>query len=514
MENLKKQQNVKLVDITPSSENMEKLYDLVIPNLGYTFMTALHDIGDNSIDASCSNLTFVLVIEREKLVKILIADDGSGMSTETLYESFKPASITPHDIGDLGKFGVGGTFGSHAIAKSKTVLTKVLDEELLCCESGTNSPSANQVIERIPSDYELSMFDKYCGESGTLIILEDIRDLESGLEDPDALYNKIVKETAAVYRKFIDAGIKISVVCNNGPKSKQTIVKSFDPLYHDQKDKLEYSHSEVLEWQGSEIKLRYSMLNPDMFEDKADKSYDKQGAYIMRNNRQIMVANNVKGLWQNNPLYNMGRVEISYTSELDDQFKTDAKKSKVIPIHKLIQFLIKESNIKGFKQFVAGRYDKNSAVLEKQQKEDQTFAKNLQKHGGVLGIPKQEKNNNNTNVTPIKSYKTGKSRSVSKSTRQPSRKAIKFVYQNIKKGPHVWYEMDSPTDLTIVINENHKFIQDNYISGTKSTKRLLSKVFAAQLLALSDLWDTNNYDVVDAYNDAVDKKLKTIHSLI
>ena len=180
-------QTFELIDITPSSENMEKFYDLVIPNLGYNFMTALHDIGDNSIDADCSKLTFILAVKDGQLVKVMIADDGSGMSKDVLIESFKPASITPHSISDLGKFGSGGTFGSYTIAKNKIVITKEKDGELFCMESGGNSPSANNAIQRIPNDDEQSIFDKYCGSQGTLIILDDLREFEEALENTNDL---------------------------------------------------------------------------------------------------------------------------------------------------------------------------------------------------------------------------------------------------------------------------------------------------------------------------------------
>ena len=115
---------IKKFDNTP---DIEKLYDLVIPNIAsYDNVTqAFMDLVDNSWDAHATKI--ILQIHEDKNCRptgYSIVDNGSGMDEEILMESYRFAGTSPHERGELGKFGSGGTTAAFAYAWWKITFTK------------------------------------------------------------------------------------------------------------------------------------------------------------------------------------------------------------------------------------------------------------------------------------------------------------------------------------------------------------------------------------------------------
>ena len=114
----------KTFDNTP---NLEKLYDLVIPNIAsYDNITqAFMDLVDNSFDALATKI--ILQIHEDsgcKPIGYSIIDNGVGMNEEVLKESYRFAGTCMHERGELGKFGSGGTTACFTYAWKKVTLTK------------------------------------------------------------------------------------------------------------------------------------------------------------------------------------------------------------------------------------------------------------------------------------------------------------------------------------------------------------------------------------------------------
>ena len=86
-------------------------------SVGYTPETAVADIVDNSLSAKASavEISFDWVNQR-----IIIADNGEGMSKQELLKSMSIGSSDPMDersIYDLGRFGMGMKTASFSLGK-------------------------------------------------------------------------------------------------------------------------------------------------------------------------------------------------------------------------------------------------------------------------------------------------------------------------------------------------------------------------------------------------------------
>jgi len=93
-------------------------------SVGYSEETALADIIDNCISASATEIRISFDWE---LRKIVICDNGYGMTEEILLESMKIGSADPNEPrsrDDLGRFGMGMKTAAFSLGKRLTVVSK------------------------------------------------------------------------------------------------------------------------------------------------------------------------------------------------------------------------------------------------------------------------------------------------------------------------------------------------------------------------------------------------------
>ena len=91
-------------------------------DIGYSFETALADLVDNSISANAENIKIYALPSTGKLV---IIDDGNGMSDDMLQEAMRLGTHKENRAkNDLGRFGLGLKTASFSQCKRLTVFSK------------------------------------------------------------------------------------------------------------------------------------------------------------------------------------------------------------------------------------------------------------------------------------------------------------------------------------------------------------------------------------------------------
>ena len=106
-------------DITPSPYRLlQSLRDV-----GYDFVTALADIVDNSITAGARRVD-IEIRHRDGPPRVVIADDGAGMTRARLVEALRLGSEREYGVDDLGKFGLGLKTASLSQCRCLTVATR------------------------------------------------------------------------------------------------------------------------------------------------------------------------------------------------------------------------------------------------------------------------------------------------------------------------------------------------------------------------------------------------------
>ena len=92
-------------------------------DMGYEFTTAVADLVDNSVEAGATQVAIDIEFEGENSW-VRIADNGSGMTAESLREAMRYGSSRDYAESDLGKFGLGLKVASLSQGQRLTVASR------------------------------------------------------------------------------------------------------------------------------------------------------------------------------------------------------------------------------------------------------------------------------------------------------------------------------------------------------------------------------------------------------
>jgi hypothetical protein len=90
----------------------------------HAFETAIADLVDNSVDAGATNTLIRFVRRGDRLISLLLIDDGSGMNEKQLNVAMTIGGRRKYRPNDLGRFGLGLKAASFSQAKSLTVVSR------------------------------------------------------------------------------------------------------------------------------------------------------------------------------------------------------------------------------------------------------------------------------------------------------------------------------------------------------------------------------------------------------
>lgn len=302
---------MKTIDITPNpAKTIESLRYLT-----YSNETALADIVDNSIDAGADVIDVKITSD-----KIVISDNGCGMTEDTLAEAIKLGSDTDKQDGQLGRFGMGLVTASISMARKLTVYSRYQGDNAVvsgvCLDLDTIKDTWSAEDVDLTDSVESYMAEN---SMGTIVTLEKIDHFK--YKNPETLIAKVKQHFGEVFRKFVESGVTIYV---NDEK-----VKPIDPLALDKKT-TNIIVDEDVEYDGKTFHMTAVEVDSDGSNSDADTKINpaNQGFYIVRNNRQIARAVMI-GKLVKHPSYNRFRCEVSLSGDLDDQIGINFTKDKV-----------------------------------------------------------------------------------------------------------------------------------------------------------------------------------------
>lgn len=303
-------------------------------SVGYNEETAIADIIDNCISAQAHKIKIQFDWENKRVV---ISDDGFGMSEEALIENMRIGSSDPQKIrneNDLGRFGMGMKTAAFSLGKKLTVITK----------SDYIISNASWDLDQIPeigwnliikNENEISEFSSHLDKQGTIVIIENLDRMVDINDDKKAktkffnIAKKTEKHLALTFHRFIEEdGLILEL--NGNP------IKAWNPFILENSATQELSEESILSDDGyAEIVIQPYVL-PHKTKFASDDDYQAaggpkgwnyhQGIYVYRNRRLIIC-----GTWfdyiKKEPAYNLARIKIDFTAASDDDWKIDIKKS-------------------------------------------------------------------------------------------------------------------------------------------------------------------------------------------
>lgn len=311
-------------------------------SVGYSEEAAIADIVDNAISAEAD--TVVINFDWDNRC-ISIVDNGQGMEKEELFKNMQIGSSDPSQIRsskDLGRFGMGMKTAAFSLGRKVTVVTSKYEH---ISNASWDLDQVGEIGWNLIIDDE-GTFDSYLDNfrnHGTAVVISVLDNLvdESDLKKSKTHFYNVIKKVSEhlklVFHRFIsEDGLKIYV--NND----QELV-AWDPFITMNPATQELADEEVWDPQFHTCTNIQPYVLPHKTKFASEAEYEEaagykgwnrnQGIYIYRNRRLI-----IYGTWfdiiRKEPAFNLARIKVDISSDADDDWKIDIKKSRAsLPIY-------------------------------------------------------------------------------------------------------------------------------------------------------------------------------------
>lgn len=328
---------------------------------GYSLATAIADLIDNSITASCHNVWLRMEWAGDDSW-ISITDDGDGMTEEKLKEAMRLASTHPlkeRHPDDLGRFGLGLKTASFSQARRLTVLSKVADSKMSLRRWDLDHLARPEITgwQLLLTAHEdtgdkIDELKRLGLNTGTVVLLEELDRVvrRAGGDDADGSserywvnqVERVRQHLGMVFHRFLERqGTNRLTITINGSK-----VEPWDPFCeaHPATQREAEDSNERL---GSKVLFKgYILPHRDRFDPRNPEKGRKlhqaaagpngwnahQGFYLYRNDR-LIIPGDWLGLgpgqngWKKEEHFKLARIRVDIPNSMDTEWQIDIKKS-------------------------------------------------------------------------------------------------------------------------------------------------------------------------------------------
>lgn len=336
-------------DLTNLPDPSRLIYGL--RDTGYDFNTAAADIVDNSIAAGATEVNIRVTLENDGRKFVYFGDNGSGMSSSELFDAMRYGAPKRQNLKSLGKFGLGLKTASSSIGKKFTIITRkdasAPLEKLAWDLEHVESENKWEMLKEPITPADDFYFSELCGDKGTLVVwskcdrlLDKDYEEAGGTKEKNAIrtrVNKLRDHLALVFHRFLDPTDNrernVSITLDG------TAVQAWNPFYPEKSEQVLPPHARTLKIQVEDGSVHEAKLGAWILphrktltdeENKIAKISNRaQGFYVYREGRVIHWGGWL-GLFDLEPHFSLIRVEFDFDHLLDEAFKIDVKKSKVL----------------------------------------------------------------------------------------------------------------------------------------------------------------------------------------
>ena len=321
-------------------------------DIGYSLETAVSDIIDNSIAAKADHVNVEITLRQNGRKLVYFGDNGDGMDALGIHRAMRYGAPERENPESLGKFGLGLKTASSSVCLKYTLISrKGPDQELAKLAWDLDHVAQQKTWEMLKEPVtpdEQEMFEELCGAKGTLLIWEKCdriltKDYEPGsVKERDAinrLAQSLVKHLSLVYHRFLDKADdrerNLSILVNQIPvdpwnpfypaRSEQVLAEKKQKLLVEMPDGSE-EVANIRAW----ILPHRSEMTKDEEKTHARISNRAQGFYVYREGRLIQDGSWMEVFGANEPHTSLLRIEFDFGHELDDAFRIDVKKSRIL----------------------------------------------------------------------------------------------------------------------------------------------------------------------------------------
>jgi hypothetical protein len=319
---------------------------------GYDFYTAAADIIDNSIAADATEINIQVDLEPDGRKFVYFGDNGSGLTADGIFEAMRYGAPQRKNLKSLGKFGLGLKTASSSICLRFSLISRNEAagplNKLTWDLAHVEAENRWEMLDDPVTPTEQHYFNELCGTKGTLVVWSKCdRLLSKNFEEPGGAaerravtyrIEKLREHIALVFHRFLDStdGGYPTVTIN----VNEVGVAGWNPFFPQKSEQVLPDHARELPIQledGSIHKARMSAWilphSKDLTKEEnaiARISSRAQGFYIHREGRIIHNGGWLGVFRSDDPHYSLLRVEFDFDHELDEAFKIDVKKSRIL----------------------------------------------------------------------------------------------------------------------------------------------------------------------------------------
>ena len=319
---------------------------------GYDFNTAAADIIDNSIAAGATEVNIQIDLETDGRKFVYFGDNGSGMESGELFDAMRYGAPRRTNLKSLGKFGLGLKTASSSICLKFSLISRKdpdaqlqkLAWDLQHVETENKWEMLGEPITAAEQHY----YDELCGDTGTLVVwskcdrlLSRDYDRPGGAQERKAVSSRVAKlreHIALVFHRFLDPAetrYETVIIRVNGEP-----VQPWNPFYPVKSEQVLPDHARKLEIQLEDGSTHVATMNAWILPHSKDLTPEEnavarissraQGFYIHREGRVIHHGGWLGVFRSDDPHYSLFRVEFDFDHHLDEAFKIDVKKSRIL----------------------------------------------------------------------------------------------------------------------------------------------------------------------------------------
>ncbi|WP_367140781.1 MULTISPECIES: ATP-binding protein [Streptomyces] len=341
-------------------------YVEALSSQGYGFEVAIADLVDNSIDAGAKDVVIHFLRDGDRLVSLLVVDDGHGMDDEALDVAMTVGGRRDYASGALGMFGTGLKSASLSHADAVTVVSTTKRTRTVGRRWRMENARADFQCDIVDPVYAQSLIDRYDNNrpiqwQGTVVRWDGVKDFPKhgggGQTDRylQRTINKLGLHLGLYLHRFLardDFNITIAV---EDVRTRTVYldfgVEPLDPFGYPVSGSTDYPRRFTTTVPGAaiDVSLAAHIWPPKSNLDEyraVGTVIDRQGFYFYRNDRLVQA-----GGWNNLRLpeqhLSLARVAVDLPPVPNDVFRLTVKKSGVDTSPEFVEALEKATDVRG-----------------------------------------------------------------------------------------------------------------------------------------------------------------------
>lgn len=346
-------------------------YADALTNQGYGFEVAVADLIDNSLDAGASNVVVHFLRDGDRLLSLLIVDDGRGLNDAELDAAMTVGRRRAYGTGALGMYGTGLKAASLSHADALTVVSTARTSRSAGRQLTAASLADGYRCDTVAPAYAQSLIDRYDGIiqwHGTVVRWDRVRAFETvESSETDRFLSEAIQKLeihlGLYLHRFLDrGGLNIDIVVEDVHTREEldhNAVEALDPFNYRVPGKPGYPRVLTAPVEGiGDIKLtahiwpakspraEYRMIGP---------LAERQGFYFYRNDRLVQAGgwNGQRGSTDTH--LNLARITLDLPPQPNSVFSLDVKKEGVTATPAFARGIEKAQDQQGnsFRSFLA-----------------------------------------------------------------------------------------------------------------------------------------------------------------